>query len=78
MSVECFLDTNILVYAASTAPEDAGKQRVALELVRNENFGISTQVLQEFYVTVTRRCADRSNRRKRWPCSICTEASPSR
>ena len=55
MSVECFLDTNILVYAASAAPEDAGKQGVALELVRNENFGISTQVLQEFYVTVTRK-----------------------
>lgn len=55
MSVECFLDTNILVYAASAAPEDAGKQSVALELVRKEDFGLSAQVLQEFYVTVTRK-----------------------
>ena len=45
MSAECFLDTNILVYAASAAPEDAEKQSVALELVRKEDFGLSAQVL---------------------------------
>ena len=55
MSVECFLDTNVLVYAASSAAEDERKRNVALELVRNEDFGLSTQVLQEFYVTVTRK-----------------------
>ena len=55
MSVECFFDTNILVYASSSAAEDVRKREVALELVRNEDFGLSAQVLQEFYVTVTRK-----------------------
>lgn len=55
MSVECFFDTNILVYASSAAAEDIRKRKTALELVRNEDFGLSAQVLQEFYVTVTRK-----------------------
>ena len=55
MSVECFFDTNILVYASSAAAEDIPKRKAALELVRNEDFGLSAQVLQEFYVTVTRK-----------------------
>lgn len=55
MSVECFFDTNVLVYAASAAPEDERKRNVALDLVRRENFGLSAQVLQEFYVTVTQK-----------------------
>lgn len=55
MSVECFFDTNVLVYAASAADEDERKRSVALELVRSEDFGLSAQVLQEFYVTVTRK-----------------------
>lgn len=55
MSVECFLDTNILVYAVSALQEDASKKARALNLIRNADFGISSQVLQEFYVTVTRK-----------------------
>ena len=55
MSVECFFDTNVLVYASSAAAEDVRKRKAALELVRNEDFGLSAQVLQEFYVTVTRK-----------------------
>ena len=55
MIVECFLDTNILVYAVSGLEEDATKQARALDLIRTADFGISTQVLQEFYVTVTRK-----------------------
>jgi predicted nucleic acid-binding protein len=55
MSVECFLDTNVLVYAASSAEAEAGKSRKALELVQRSSFGLSAQVLQEFYVTVTRK-----------------------
>ncbi len=53
MSVECFLDTNVLVYAVSRAPDDAAKQARALELIQRTDFGLSAQVLQEFYVTVT-------------------------
>jgi predicted nucleic acid-binding protein len=55
MSVECFLDTNVLVYAVSSAEGEAGKRARALELVREADFGLSAQVLQEFYVTVTRK-----------------------
>jgi len=55
MSVDCFLDTNILVYAVSSAAADAAKSRKALEIVQRSDFGLSAQVLQEFYVTVTRK-----------------------
>ncbi len=55
MSVDCFLDTNILVYAISSAEADAAKRTKALDLVRRSDFGLSAQVLQEFYVTVTRK-----------------------
>ena len=55
MSVDCFLDTNILVYAVSAAEADAAKRTKALELVQRAHFGLSAQVLQEFYVTVTRK-----------------------
>ncbi len=55
MNVECFFDTNVLVYAASTSAEDALKRNTALDLIRTKDFGLSAQVLQEFYVTVTRK-----------------------
>ena len=55
MSVDCFLDTNILVYAASGAEADAPKSIKALGIVQHADFGLSAQVLQEFYVTVTRK-----------------------
>jgi predicted nucleic acid-binding protein len=55
MSVECFLDTNILVYAVSSAAADTAKSTKALDLVQRSDFGLSAQVLQEFYVTVTRK-----------------------
>lgn len=55
MRVECFLDTNVLVYAVSGVPADAAKRERALRLVREEDFGLSAQVLQEFYVTMTRK-----------------------
>ena len=54
MSVDCFLDTNVLVYAVSSAPGDAARRTRALDLVQRADFGLSAQVLQEFYVTVTR------------------------
>ena len=55
MGVDCFLDTNVLVYAISAAPEEAGKKAAALELIQQADFGLSAQVLQEFYVTATRK-----------------------
>ncbi|MGH8475759.1 MAG: PIN domain-containing protein [Methylococcales bacterium] len=55
MNVDCFLDTNILVYAAAGRDVEETKRKSALELIEKEKFGISTQVLQEFYVTIVRR-----------------------
>lgn len=55
MSVEAFLDTNILVYAAAGGEGEEVKRRQALRLIADYNFGLSAQVLQEFYVTVVRK-----------------------
>ena len=55
MSVDCFLDTNILVYAATGTPAERTKREQAQALIASANFGISTQVLQEFYVVATRK-----------------------
>jgi len=55
MIADVMLDTNIVVYAASKAPEDAAKAARSLDLIRGGHFGISSQILQEFYVTATRK-----------------------
>ena len=57
MSVEAFLDTNVLIYAVSSAPAEAAKKEKALDLVAYADFGLSAQVLQEFYVNVTNKIA---------------------
>ena len=49
-----FVDTNILLYAVSTAPEELSKSRAALSALENEDLALSVQVLQEFYVQSTR------------------------
>lgn len=43
-----FLDTNILLYAGSNAPEDARKKQIASAIIASTDFAISTQVVQEF------------------------------
>lgn len=52
-----FFDTNILVYAVDE--DEPQKARTAREILEREtesgNAVLSTQVLQEFYVTVTRK-----------------------
>ena len=53
MSVDCFLDTNVLVYAAAGRDGEEDKRNRALQLIAGQNFGTSAQVMQEFYVTVT-------------------------
>lgn len=55
MSVDCLLDANVLVYAISAAEEDRTKKAQAIELILGTRFGLSAQVLQELYVTVTRK-----------------------
>ncbi len=57
MSARSFLDTNVLVYTDDKAAP--GKQRIALGLVaahRRAHTGVvSLQVLQEYFVTITRK-----------------------
>ncbi len=53
-----FLDTNVLVYAAMERKGEEAKRERAVELLRAGEFGISAQVLQEFYTTVTRSSAE--------------------
>ena len=57
MRAECFLDTNVLVYAAAGRELEERKREQALALIEREDVGVSAQVLQEFYVTVTRKIA---------------------
>jgi len=57
MSVDVFLDTNVLVYAVDTDPGAQAKRDRARQLIRDDRFGTSAQVVQEFYVTVTRKLA---------------------
>ena len=57
MIVEAFLDTNVLVYAAAGGPQEAAKRLRALALIEELDFGLSAQVLQEFYVTVVHKVA---------------------
>ncbi|MCP9455872.1 MAG: PIN domain-containing protein [Nitrospira sp.] len=57
MSVKLFFDTNILIHAYDL---DAGEKReharrALQDAWENENGILSTQVLQEFYVNVTRK-----------------------
>jgi predicted nucleic acid-binding protein len=49
-----FVDTNVLLYAASTAPEERSKSSVALSILEADDLALSVQVLQEFYVQATR------------------------
>lgn len=44
-----FVDSNVLLYAASGRPDDAAKSARARRLINEEPIGLSFQVLQEFY-----------------------------
>ncbi len=57
MIAETFLDSNILLYACSSAPDDARKRRVAEDLILNTSFALSAQVLQEFIANALRKKA---------------------
>ncbi|MEN6440245.1 MAG: PIN domain-containing protein [Syntrophobacter sp.] len=59
MKPKVFVDTNILLYAHDMdAGAKHGKAAACLETLWNEETGVvSTQVLREFYVNVTRKIA---------------------
>ena len=49
-----FVDTNVLLYAVSTAPDERTKAAVARAILDRADLALSVQVLQEFYVQATR------------------------
>jgi predicted nucleic acid-binding protein len=49
-----FLDTNVLLYSISRAPDEAAKRGRAIALLDEADCCLSVQVLQEFYVQATR------------------------
>jgi predicted nucleic acid-binding protein len=52
-----FVDTNVLVYAfeKSSSPKKLLAQRLIVGLMENDQLCLSTQVLQELFVTLTRK-----------------------
>jgi predicted nucleic acid-binding protein len=57
MNAEVFIDTNVLLYAISSSRAEAAKARRARRLLDTEDFGLSAQVLSEFFVNATRKIA---------------------
>jgi predicted nucleic acid-binding protein len=62
MNVErtpCFVDTNVLVYAfeKSSSVKKQTARRLVTELMDTDRLRLSTQVLQELFVTLTRKAA---------------------
>lgn len=57
MTATSFFDTNVFLYVVSAAAEDAEKREKAIALIRDHDFAISVQVMQEF--------ADAALRKKR-------------
>jgi len=55
MTDEVFLDANVLLYACSSASEDAAKRRVAAELILKRPLALSIQRLQEFIANAVRQ-----------------------
>jgi len=49
-----FIDTNILLYATSSVPDEAAKRKIAEALLEADDLALSVQVLQEFYTQATR------------------------
>lgn len=57
MTARVFLDTNVLLYAVSSAPREANKRACARALLEADDWALSVQVLQEFYVNAVRKIA---------------------
>jgi predicted nucleic acid-binding protein len=67
-----FVDTNVLLYAVSTAPAEKSKSGVAREVLEADDLALSVQVLQEFYVQATR--AGRADRLSHEQASLLVES----
>jgi predicted nucleic acid-binding protein len=49
MTAEFFVDTNVLLYAASNSIADQPKRIIARKVLERTDIGFSAQVMQEFY-----------------------------
>lgn len=49
-----FVDTNILLYAVSSEPDEQVKASIARQILTERDLALSAQVLGEFYVQATR------------------------
>lgn len=49
MTATFFVDTNVLLYAASNAADDRSKRQAARALLGRPDIALSAQVLKEFY-----------------------------
>ena len=54
-TIPTFVDTNILLYAASTNQKEAGKREAARKVLSANPICFSVQVAQEFFVNATRK-----------------------
>lgn len=54
-TIPAFVDTNVLLYAASTNQAEASKRDVARKLLSANSVCFSVQVAQEFFVNATRK-----------------------
>jgi predicted nucleic acid-binding protein len=59
--VATFIDTNILLYAISTAEQEAEKRAIARQILLRTDLAFSVQVFQEFYAQATRPSGARVN-----------------
>lgn len=57
MNAEVFVDTNVLVYAAAGHRDAPEKHARAWEVIGQGDYGVSAQVLAEFYVASIRKPA---------------------
>ena len=67
-----FVDTNVLLYAVSTAPAEAAEAGAARGLLEADDLALSVQVLQEFYVQATR--ASRADRLSHEQAALLVES----
>lgn len=56
-AISSFYDTNILLYAVDGHPGCSSKRKIAIGLMLRTDFGVSAQVLAEFYYNATRKLA---------------------
>jgi predicted nucleic acid-binding protein len=49
MTASAFVDTNVLLYAGSQHPEDQAKRVIALEILKRQDLGFSSQVMAEYF-----------------------------